>query len=572
MKISQYLVKMLVLAGVKRIWGVTGDSLNGINDALRADGSIEWIGNRHEEVGAFAAGALAELTGKLAVCAGSCGPGNMHLINGLYNCARNRVPVLAIASDIPSSELGTHYFQETNPKALFKDCSIFCEKISNAANAPQLIETAMRQAILKKGVAVLVIPGDVSEIELAKEIKPKWQEPKRPILSPDEDLLKSLVQILNDSKKTVLFCGYGCKNAHDEVIALSNALKAPVVHALRGKECVEWDNPNDVGMTGLMGFASGYRAMENADTVLLLGTQFPFRPFYPKGAKFVQIDEDAAALGRHVQLDLAIQADVKASIKELLLKISVKSDDAFLNSCKTHYIKTRKSMDKLALEKPKSKFIHPQNLAALISDKAAPDAIFTADVGTPTMWAARYFKMNGKRRLLGSFNHGSMANALPMALGAASLRDNRQVIAFCGDGGFSMLMGDLLTLKPYNLDVKVVVLNNHSLGFVDLEMKAAGLISHATDLDNPSFAAIATACGIKGICAKDPAMLASCIDELLATKGPALLEVCVAKHELGLPPKITFAQEKGFGIYMLKALFNGYGDELVELAKTNLLR
>lgn len=572
MKISQYLVKTLALAGIKQIWGVTGDSLNGINDALRADGSIEWIGNRHEEVAAFAAGAQAELSAKLAVCAGSCGPGNMHLINGLYNCARNRVPVLAIASDIPSSELGTHYFQETNPKALFKDCSVFCEKITNAAGMPELLRTAMYQAILKKGVAVLVIPGDISELELPRELTPRWIEPSFPSLLPAKSELEKAASTLKEAKKIALFCGYGCKGAHDEVVSLAAKLKAPVVHALRGKECVEWDNPYDVGMTGLMGFASGYHAMENADVVLLLGTQFPFRPFYPKGAKFIQIDEDAAALGRHVQVDLAIQADVKESINALLARLDEKEDESFLNACKDHYTKTRQSMDKLAVIKPKSKFIHPQTLATLISEKAASDAVFTCDVGTPTMWAARYFKLNATRRLLGSFNHGSMANALPMAIGAQAVDKARQVIAFCGDGGFSMLMGDLLTLKPYGLDVKVVVLNNHSLGFVDLEMKAAGLISHATDLDNPSFASIATACGIKGIKASEPSELEGCIEELLATKGPALLEVCVAKHELGMPPKITFAQEKGFGIYMLKALFNGYGDELVELAKTNLLR
>ncbi|HIF9190082.1 TPA: ubiquinone-dependent pyruvate dehydrogenase [Photobacterium damselae] len=572
MKIAQYMVKLLSEAGVKRIWGVTGDSLNGISDSLRAEGSIEWIGTRHEEVAAFAAGAEAELTGELAVCAGSCGPGNMHLINGLYNCYRNKVPVLAIASDIPSSEIGTHYFQETDPTRLFKECSVFCEKLTTPEQMPQLMETAMRQAILKRGVSVIVVPGDVALLDMPKNTAIKWRRPTLPLTMPIISELNQCAQILNQSVKTVLFCGAGTKDSHKQVIELAEKLKAPIVHALRGKEHIEYDNPFDVGMTGLIGFSSGYHAMENADVVLLVGTSFPFRPFYPKGAKIVQIDNDSSAIGRHTQIDLGIVADVQPTLSALLPLLDENHNTEFLNKCVEHYQKTRKELDNLAEVKPKSALIHPQTLSKVISEKAHQDAVFTCDVGTPTLWAARYLKMNGHRRLLGSFNHGSMANAMAQAIGAQAVDKDRQVIAMCGDGGFSMLMGDLLTLAPYQLPVKIVILNNSALGFVDMEMKAAGFVSNATDLHNPSFAAIANACGIKGIKVSEPKKLNEAVDELLAHQGPALLEVITDKHELSMPPKIQLAQEKGFAIYMLKALFNGYGDELVEVAKTNLLR
>lgn len=572
MKIAKYIVKTLKAANIQRIYGVTGDSLNGINDAIYADGSIEWIGTRHEEVAAFGAGAEAELTGKLAVCAGSCGPGNMHLINGLYNCHRNKVPVLAIASDIPSTEVGMNYFQETNPKALFKDCSVYCEKLSHPEQMPELLEIAMRQAILNSGVAVLVVPGDVSLKEMPKDTPIRWSAPMLPDIVPSKAAIKEAAKLLNASKKTVLLCGAGVKGCHDEVIELAAKLKSPIVHALRGKEHIEYDNPYDVGMTGLMGFASGYHAMEEADTLLMLGTSFPYRPFYPKKARIIQIDNDASALGRHTQIDLGIKGDVASALLLLTPQVEEKSDDKFLQICKKHYKKTRENFDSLAEIKEKSKILHPQSLVQLLSLHADKDAILTCDVGTPTLWASRYFTVNGKRRLIGSFNHGSMANALPCAIGLQSVDKSRQVIALCGDGGISMLMGDLLTLTPYKLPIKMVVLNNSSLGFVDMEMKAAGFVSDATNLDNPSFAAIANAARIKGIRVDDPRELEGAIKELLAHDGPALLEVIVAKHELSMPPKLELSQERGFSLYMMKALFNGHGDELIDLAKTNLLR
>lgn len=571
MNIAEYTVNLLKAAGVKRIWGVTGDSLNGLVDAMRKEGNIEWVGTRHEEVAAFAAGAEADLTGELAVCAGSCGPGNMHLMNGLYNCYRNHSPVLAIASDIPSSEVGTDYFQETDPVALYKECSVYCQKITNPAQMPQFLETAMRQAILKQGVATIVVPGDLFEAEMPKGIGFKWQKPVPARFAPANDELNQMANLINQGKKIALFCGAGCRGAHDEVVALAKKLNAPVVHAFRGKEIVEHDNPYDVGMTGLIGFESGVYALNNADTVILLGTGFPFRAFYPKDAKIIQVDIEPASISRHTQIDLGVVADIKHTINALLPLLKQNLSDNFLNNCLSHLEKTRKGFDELAEIKPDSKLIHPQTLFKLMSEKANDNAVFTFDVGTPTLWSARYLNIGKNRRLLGSYHHGSMANAMPMAIGAQIVDRNRQVIAMCGDGGFSMLMGDFLSLVEHKLPVKIMVLNNSCLSFVNIEMMAAGYVSDATNMVNPSFAAIAEACGVEGIRVQDPHQLEQSIEEFLSVDGPALLEVITSPNELGMPPKLQFAQEKGFALYSLKALLSGHGDKLLDVAKVNLL-
>lgn len=572
MTIAQYTVQLLHRVGVKRIWGITGDSLNGLVDSLRADGTIDWIGVRHEEVAAFAAGAEAEISGKLAVCAGSCGPGNMHLINGLYNCFRNRVPVLAIAADIPSAEQGSHYFQETDPKALFSGCSVFCEKITSPEQMPRILEAAIRQAILQRNVSVIIMPGDIALKPMPKgSADIKWSTPGGATIAPCVDSIQQATNLLNKQEKVVLFCGAGCQGAHAEVMALAKALNAPVVHALRGKEFIEYDNPYDVGMTGLLGYESGYQALENADAVVLLGTSFPYKNFYPKHAQIVQIDHDPMAIGRNVQVDLGIVSDVIPAINALLPKLAPKSDSTFLQQCRQHYQSSRKQLDALTEDKHNQR-IHPQSLVRMISDKAADNAIFICDVGTPTLWSARYFHTNGQRRLIGSFNHGSMANALAQAIGAQMLDKQRQVIAFCGDGGFSMLLGDLLTLLPYQLAVKVIVLNNSSLGLVDMEMKVAGFVSDATNLNNPSFAAIAEACGIKSYLLKKPDQLETTVSAWLNDTGPSLLEVITDRHELSMPPKMEMAYAKGFSLYALKAVLNGHGNELIELAKVNLHR
>ncbi|MGN8092508.1 ubiquinone-dependent pyruvate dehydrogenase [Methylobacterium sp. 22177] len=572
-KVADLFVRALAQAGVKRIYGVVGDSLNGLTEALRQDGSIAWIHTRHEESAAFAAGAEAHLTGALAVCAGSCGPGNLHLINGLFDAHRSRVPVLAIAAQIPSAEIGRAYFQETHPQNLFQECSHYCELVSSPAQLPGVIETAIRVAVAERGVAVVVIPGDVGLMAMpggAPDLSAALV-PTPPVVRPRDAELDALAGMLNAAGRVTLFCGRGCAGAHAELLQLAEALKAPVVHALGGKEHVEWDNPYDVGMTGLIGFSSGYRAMLDCDTLLLLGTGFPYRQFYPEDAKVAQVDLRAGSLGRHCRIDLGLIGDVGATITALLPRLQAKTDRAHLDDSLAHYRKARAGLDALAVGKPGGK-IHPQYVARTLSEAASEDAVFTFDVGTPTIWAARYLAMNGKRRLIGSLNHGSMANALPQAIGAQAAYPGRQIISFSGDGGFAMLMGDLLTLNQHRLPVKIVVLNNGTLGFVEMEMKAAGFLETGVALVNPDFAAMASGAGIFARRVEDPAALPDAMRAMLDHDGPALLDVVSARQELSMPPKIGLEQATGFGMWLAKAVIDGRGTEIIDLAKTNLWR
>ncbi|MFM2482047.1 ubiquinone-dependent pyruvate dehydrogenase [Celerinatantimonas sp. YJH-8] len=570
--IADYIAEVLTHAGIKRIWGVTGDSLNGLSDSLQRRQEIEWMPTRHEEVAAFATGAEGQLSDELVVCAGSCGPGNMHLINGLFDCHRSHVATLAIASHIPSHEIGANYFQETHPQELFKECSVYCELISNPDQMPYVLEIAMRKAILEQDVAVIVLPGDIALKPVPETAKVKWHTPKQPVLVPPQSELENVANILNDAKQVTLLCGAGCKGAHDEVVQLAETLKAPVVHAMRGKEFIEYDNPYDVGMTGLIGFSSGYHAMENASTLVILGSSFPYREFYPDNATVIQIDIKSGALGAHTQIDHGLVGNVKDTLHALQPLLKEKDDRRFLDKALAHYHEARKGLDKLATGKSSHGFIHPQYLARLLSEKATEDAVFTCDVGTPTVWAARYLEMNGKRRILGSFNHGSMANALAQSIGAQGMDRNRQVIAMCGDGGLTMLMGDIVTIKQLNLPVKIVVFDNNSLGFVAMEMKASGFYSHHTDLENPDFADIAKAVNIESESVTDPEALPAAVDRMMACKGPFLLAVKTAKQELAMPPKVKMQHAKGFSVYMMKAVLNGDGSELIELGKTNWLR
>ena len=571
-KVADLLVDVLAEAGVQRIYGVSGDSLNGITDSIRARKQIQWIHVRHEETAAFAAGAEAHLTGRLAVCAGSCGPGNLHLINGLYDCHRSRVPVLAIAAQIPSNEIGSGYFQETHPEHLFAQCSHYCELVSQPEQMPRVLEIAMQTAISRRGVAVVTLPGDIGFRD-AVEQGPRlhFAEP-RPTVRPSDDEITELARTLNASKKTTIFAGAGCAGAHRELIELAGTLKAPIVHALRGKEFVEYDNPFDVGMTGLLGFASGYHAMMNCETLLMLGTDFPYQQFYPKHATIIQVDIRGEQIGRRTKVDLGLVGDVRATLASLIPKLQTKSDEAHLNSSLEHYRESRKGLDDLATGEPGRKPIHPQYVARMLDELAAADAIFSCDVGTPTIWAARYLKMNGKRRLLGSFTHGSMANALPQAIGAQASHPSRQVISLSGDGGIAMLMGDLLSLRQLQLPVKVIVFNNGSLAFVELEMKAAGILDFGTDLHNPDFAKMAEALGLLGLRAETPEQVAPMITQALQHDGPALVEVLVSRQELSMPPTITVDEAKGFGLFMLRAVLSGRGEEIVDLAKVNIFR
>jgi len=569
---AAYMAETLRQAGIKRVYGVVGDSLNGFTDALRRmDGDIEWVHVRHEEGAAFAAGAEAHVTGELAVCAGSCGPGNLHLINGLFDCQRNGVPVLAIAAHIPSTEIGIDYFQATHPEILFKECSHYVELVSAPEQLPQILTRAIRVAVAKRGVAVVVLPGDVALKPLAAKI-PNWLLPSKPVLTPGADELAQLAALLNVGERVTLMCGAGCAGAHDEVVALAERLKAPIVHAFRGKEYLEYDNPYDVGMTGLVGFASGYAAMKGCDTLLLLGTDFPYRPFYPENARIVQIDRRPEALGNRCPIDLGLLGDVKDTIKALLPRLVEKSERRHLDAALDHYRDARRDLDALAENGPKSKIIHPQYVARLVSELADDDAIFTCDVGTPIIWSARYLQMNGKRRLIGSFNHGSMANAMLQAIGAQSAYRDRQVISLSGDGGFTMMMGEFVTLIQAGLNVKVIVLNNGTLGFVEMEMKANGFLDTGCDLKNPNFAAMAEAMGVKGIRVEQPQFLHRALTDAFAHDGPVLVDVVSARQELAMPPKTTLEEAHHFGMFLMKAVLDGRGAQLVDLAKTNLIR
>jgi pyruvate dehydrogenase (quinone) len=569
--VADLIAETLIQAGVKRVFGVVGDSLNGLTEAMRKRSAIDWIHVRHEEVAAFAAAGESQITGGLAVCAGSCGPGNLHLINGLFDAHRSRTPVLAIAAQIPSAEIGGGYFQETHPQDLFRECSHYCELVSDTAQLPYVLENAIRAAVGRRGVAVVVLPGDVALRPAPKRGISPGLLPVAPIVRPAESELTALAELLNGAKRVTLFCGRGCAGVHDSLMRLAEALKSPIVHALGGKEHVEFDNPYDVGMTGFIGFSSGYAAMHACDVLLMLGTDFPYKQFLPSDAKIAQVDIRPENLGRRCKLDLGIVGDVGATIEALLPKLTAKSERKHLDASVAHYKKARAGLDELARGTPGSKPIHPQYLARLLSEQASDDAVFTADVGTPTIWAARYLAMNGRRRLVGSWVHGSMANAMAHAIGVQASQPARQVISMSGDGGFAMLMGDLITLTQMKLPVKVVIFNNGVLGFVALEMKASGFIETGTDLQNPDFAAMARAMGIHAIRVEDPGELAAAIGDVLSHDGPAVLDVVTAKQELSMPPTITAEQVKGFSLWVLRAVMSGRGDEVLDLAKTNLL-
>lgn len=567
--IAEQIVSTLSASGVRRVYGIPGDSLNGFTDALRKNGDISWIHVRHEEAAAFAAAADAATTGELAVVAGSCGPGNLHLINGLFDANRSRVPVLAIAAHIPTAEIGTGYFQETHPQELFRECSVYTEYVAQPSQMPHVLEIAMRTAVERQGVAVLVIPGDValaeSVVERTVEIRPT-----RSRVIPDEDAIRRAADLLNAGERVTILAGAGCAGAHDEVVALAETLGAPVVHALRGKEFLEYDNPYDVGMTGLLGFASGYRAMDRADTLLMLGTDFPYRQFFPKHAKTIQVDVRGEQLGRRHPIDVGLVGTVKDTASALLPLLDRSDDRRHLDDSLDHYRRTRTKLDELATPSRSKAPIHPQYLARLVDQTAADDAVFIPDVGSPVVWAARYLTMNGRRRLIGSFAHGSMANALSQAVGAQVAHPDRQIVALAGDGGLTMLLGELVTLIQNRLPVKLVVFNNSSLNFVELEMKAAGFVTYGTDLVNPNFADVATAMGIYARRVEHSADLPDAVADVLGHDGPALLDVVTERQELSIPPNITAEQLKGFTLYALRSVMSGRGDELIDLSKANL--
>ncbi|MER5443311.1 pyruvate dehydrogenase [Streptomyces sp. NPDC002790] len=570
--VAEQFVDILVRAGVERMYGVVGDSLNPVVDAIRRNDAIDWVHVRHEETAAFAAGAEAQITGKLTACAGSCGPGNLHLINGLYDAHRSMAPVLALASHIPSSEIGLGFFQETHPDRLFSECSHYSEMISSPKQLPRVLQTAIQNAVGQSGVSVVTLPGDVAD-EAAPETSIETAiVTSRPSIRPGDAEIEKLVELIDEAGKVTLFCGSGTAGAHAEVMEFAGKIKSPVGHALRGKEWIQYDNPYDVGMSGLLGYGAAYEATHECDLLILLGTDFPYNAFLPqKDVKIVQVDVRPEHLGRRSKLDLAVWGDVRETLRCLTPRVKPKSNRKFLDRMLKKHADALEGVVKAYTRKvEKHTPIHPEYVASVVDELAAEDAVFTVDTGMCNVWAARYISPNGRRRVIGSFSHGSMANALPMAIGAQFTDRNRQVVSMSGDGGFSMLMGDFLTLVQHDLPVKVVLFNNSSLGMVELEMLVAGLPSYGTNNKNPDFAAIARAAGAYGVRVEKPKQLAGALKDAFRHKGPALVDVVTDPNALSIPPKISAEMVTGFALSASKIVLDGGVGRMVQMARSNL--
>ena len=568
--VAEQLVRILQNSGVRRIYGIVGDSLNPIVDAVRRTEGIEWVHVRHEETAAFAAAAEAQVTGRLAVCAGSCGPGNLHLINGLYDAHRSGAPVLALASHIPSAQIGTGFFQETHPDRLFTECSHFSELVSQSGQMPRLLRNAMRTAVGSGGVSVLTLPGDVSGEKAAESNEDRVALEQPAPVVPRAQQVDELADLLNSSDKVMLFCGAGCSEAHDEVMELAGRLNAPVGHSLGGKEWIQHDNPYDVGMSGLLGYGACHDAMHEADRVVLLGTDFPYDDFLPQ-ARTVQVDIDPARIGRRTALDLGVHGDVKETINAVLPKLQQRTDRSFLDrTLRDHARALERVVDAYTTRIEHHKPIHPEYAASILDEETDDDAVFTVDTGMGNVWASRYFTPNGRRRVIGSFRHGSMANALPHAIGAQLAEPGKQVVSVSGDGGLSMLMGDLLTLAAYDLPVKVVLFNNASLGMVKLEMMVDGLPEHETDHAAVDFSAIARACGIRSHRVTEPDDVRGSLSKALAEPGPSLVELVTDPNALSMPPKISRDMVRGFALAAGKTVLSGGVGKMVDLARSNL--
>ncbi|PAW93318.1 pyruvate oxidase [Mucilaginibacter sp. MD40] len=568
-KIADQLVEMLVNAGIKRIYAVTGDSLNEVNDAVRREGSIQWIHVRHEEAGAYAAGAEAQLTGTLACCAGSSGPGHVHLINGLYDAHRSEAPVIAIASTISSFEYGTEYFQETNTIKLFADCSHYNQVATTPKQFPRMMQSAIQAALHRKGVAVVGLPGDLTSMDTEEIASSTVNYHPVPVIRPSDDDIHKLASLLNKHQKITIFCGIGAGEAHDEIVALSQKLHAPVAYSFRSKMHIQYNNPYEVGMTGLLGLPSAYHSMHESDLLILLGTDFPYTPFMPTDCKIVQVDIKPERIGRRAKVDVGLNGDIKDTLTALLPLVEQHQDNSFAKAQLEFYAQVKENMRIYVEDKGKKDDIHPEYVATLLDEIAADDAIFTVDTGMSCVWGSRYINATGKRRMIGSFNHGSMANAMPQAIGAALAFPDRQVVALCGDGGLSMLLGDLATITQYNLPVKIVVFNNRSLGMVKLEMQVAGLPDWQTDMQNPDFAMVAKAMGIKGITINDPDEAKHSLREAFLYNGPVLINVMTDPNALAMPPKVELSQVKGMAVSMTKLMLNGRMDEVIDTIKAN---
>ncbi len=569
--VAEQFVDILVSAGVRRLYGVVGDSLNPVVDAIRRTPALDWIQVRHEEVAAFAAGAEAQITGGLAACAGSCGPGNLHLINGLYDAHRSMAPVLALASHIPSAEIGLGYFQETHPDQLFRECSHYSELISNPRQMPRLLRTAIQHAIGRGGVSVVSLPGDIASQEAPEKGADTSLVTSRPTVRPGDAEIEALVRMIDAADRVTLFCGSGTAGAHAEVMQFAERIKSPVGHALRGKEWIQYDNPYDVGMSGLLGYGAAYEATHECDLLILLGTDFPYNAFLPDDVRIVQVDVRPEHLGRRSRLDLAVWGDVRETLRCVIPRVRAKTDRRFLDKMLKKHADALEGVVKAYTRKVEKHVpIHPEYVASVIDDLADGDAVFTVDTGMCNVWAARYLSPNGRRRIIGSFSHGSMANALPQAIGAQFTDRNRQVVSLSGDGGFSMLMGDFLTLVQYDLPVKVIVFNNSSLGMVELEMLVSGLPSYGTTNKNPDFAAIARAAGAYGVRVEKPKQLTNALKDAFKHKGPALVDVVTDPNALSIPPKISADMVTGFALSASKIVLDGGVGRMLQMARSNL--
>ncbi|AZS84298.1 pyruvate dehydrogenase [Streptomyces griseoviridis] len=569
--VAEQFVDILVRAGVERLYGVVGDSLNPVVDAVRRNSAIDWVHVRHEETAAFAAGAEAQITGKLTACAGSCGPGNLHLINGLYDAHRSMAPVLALASQIPSSEIGLGYFQETHPDRLFTECSHYCELISSPQQMPRLLQSAIQHAVGQSGVSVVSLPGDIaSEAAPDKPVETALVT-SRPTVRPGDAEIDQLVDLIDRARRVTLFCGSGTAGAHAEVMEFAEKIKSPVGHALRGKEWIQYDNPYDVGMSGLLGYGAAYEATHECDLLILLGTDFPYNAFLPDDVKIAQVDVRPERLGRRSKLDLAVWGDVRETLRCLTPRVKPKENRRFLDKMLKKHADALEGVVKAYTRKVEKHVpIHPEYVASVLDELAAEDAVFTVDTGMCNVWAARYITPNGRRRVIGSFSHGSMANALPMAIGAQFTDRERQVVSMSGDGGFSMLMGDFLTLVQYDLPVKVVLFNNSSLGMVELEMLVAGLPSYGTTNKNPDFSAVARACGAYGVRVEKPKDLPGALKAAFKHKGPALVDIVTDPNALSIPPKISSDMVTGFALSASKIVLDGGVGRMLQMARSNI--
>jgi pyruvate dehydrogenase (quinone) len=569
MRVADIVVQTLQAAGVRHCYGIVGDTLNYVTDAIHRSG-IEWVHVRHEETGAFAAGADALFSGTLAACAGSCGPGSLHFINGVFESNRNRAPVVLIASQVATAQLGTEFPQEVDFVSIYRGCSVFCEQVHSAAQAGRIVAMACQAAIVRRGVAVVVLPADISQAE-AEDVPAFATHAVAPVLRPSDAELQRIAALLGEGRRIAIYAGSGCADAHDEVVALAQKLQAPVAHTSRAKDFIEYDNPFNVGMTGIFGIESGYRALMDCDTLLLLGADFAWGQYYPDKATIVQVDQDGSHLGRRHPIHFGAVGDIQPTLRALLPLLQAREDSGFLDECRKRHVEAMRKRERE--ETPgEGDLIRPQYLTALIDRHADADALFTADGGSPMVWSLRHLRANGRRRLLLSLLHGTMANAMPQALGLKKAFPGRQVIALAGDGGISMLLGDLLTAVQEKLPIKVVVYNNGSLNFVELEQKVEGLLDNYTQLVNPDFGKLAEAIGWRGWTVARAADLEGAVRAFLAEPGPALLDVHTTPRELVMPPEVEFQQVAGTALYAAKAVLAGRGGDVRDLLVDNFLK